>query len=446
MDKEKSMYETLREEIALFRYSLIADVVRLKPGTSGIYQKLQETSQMEYKIPGTTRTLVAAETLRSWIKKYRSFGFDGLYPKIRKDRGKARKLPQEVIDVLIEIKEKNRELTVKQVIASALSSRQIATTIELPPSTVHRILEGAGLMEKLNHGSTKDRRRFSFHYAGQLLMSDVMHGPAVVKDGQRKYKTYLIAFLDDATRVITHAAFCFSENTNAFLPILKKAILRRGIPERLYVDNGSAYRSRQLELVCAKLGITLIHARPYQPQGKGKIERFFRTVRMQFLNQVLPKSIEEMNQQFWAWVEGEYHLTPHRGLEGETPMDRWAQRASKVKMVEPQFDLDDLFLWETKRLVRSDRTVSLNGLVYEIAAELVGQKVLLRYDPSAPKERPIQVWYQGQFKQEAKLLDAYGNCYVKRERPSWTIQSSQLPQSPKRSLSFTKFNKEDNDV
>ena len=114
-------------------------------------------------------------------------------------------------------------------------------------------------------------------------MSDVMHGPIIFADGKRKRKTYLIATLDDATRVVPYAAFAMHENTAAFLPVLQTAILRRGIPKRLYVDNGSAYRSQHLALVCAKLGITLIHARPYQPQGKGKQERWFRTVRMQLL-------------------------------------------------------------------------------------------------------------------------------------------------------------------
>ena len=124
--------------------------------------------------------------------------------------------------------------------------------------------------KKAYEPTSKDRRRFAFDKANELWMSDVMHGPSVFADGKRKRKTYLIATLDDATRVVPYAAFAMHENTAAFLPVLQTAILRRGIPKRLYVDNGSAYRSQHLALVCAKLGITLIHARPYQPQGKGR--------------------------------------------------------------------------------------------------------------------------------------------------------------------------------
>jgi transposase InsO family protein len=116
--------------------------------------------------------------------------------------------------------------------------------------------------------TTTDRRRFAFEKAGELWMSDVMHAPAVTTAARRKHKTYLIAFLDDATRVVPFSTFALSENTAAFLPVFQQAILRRGLPARLYVDNGANYRSHHLALVCAKLGVALIHARPYQPQGK----------------------------------------------------------------------------------------------------------------------------------------------------------------------------------
>ena len=149
--------------------------------------------------------------------------------------------------------------------------RAVPESVNLAPATVHRLLCRHDLMGKKAYEPTsKDRRRFAFDKANELWMSDVMHGPSVFADGKRKRKTYLIATLDDATRVVPYAAFAMHENTAAFLPVLQTAILRRSIPKRLYVDNGSAYRSQHLALVCAKLGITLIHARPYQPSGQRK--------------------------------------------------------------------------------------------------------------------------------------------------------------------------------
>ena len=416
MNSRPPQHTSLAEEIALFRYGLIADVLRLDPGSRGIYDQLRHKAAEEYCIPGSSRTRVAAETLRAWVKLYRKRGFAGLYPKPRSDRGTARNIPADIVDLLLELKQQSPKLTVRQVITAAKSKDGIAKDYPLPESTVHRLLHRAGLMTKAaDTGTSKDRRQFAYPWAGDLLMSDVMHGPALMRDGRRKHNTYLIAFLDDATRVITHAEFCWSENTATFFPVFKKALQRRGIPLRLYVDNGAAYRSRQLELLCAKLSITLVHARPYQPQGKGKIERFFRTVRMQFLNQAQVDSVEEMNRRFWAWVEGEYHMSPHRGIANETPLDRWAQVGGKVQLVGPDTDLDELFLWETKRKVRTDRTVSLDGNLYEAAAELVKHNVELRYDPSAPVGRALQVWHRGVRYADAKLLDSHANCFVKRE-------------------------------
>ena len=267
-------------------------------------------------------------------------------------------------------------------------------------------------------------------------MSDVMHGPKV-SDGRRRRKTFLIAFIDDATRVLPFAAFAYAENTTAFLPVFKQAIARRGRPMRLFVDNGANYRSQQLALVCAKLGIALIHARPYQPAGKGKIERFFRTLRAAWLAHLTAEateSLETLNRTLWAWVEGEYHQSPHRGLDGRTPLDQWALAGHNVRYPDPHLDLDDLFLFEAKRRVMKDRTVSLHGRLYEVDAHLVGQTVTLRYDPEAPPSRPIAVVHDGNSAGLATRLDAYANTAVKRHRPSWQLQcdspASEPPTSP----------------
>ena len=248
-------------------------------------------------------------------------------------------------------------------------------------------------------------------------MSDVMHGPKV-PDGRRRRKTYLIAFIDDATRVIPHAAFAFAENTAAFLPVFKHALLRRGLSERLYVDNGANYRSHQLALVCAKLGIALIHARPYQPAGKGKIERWFRTLRAGWLRHLDLEAIdgiEALNRALAGWIEGEYHQSPHRGLDGQTPLDRWAATGAEVRYPDAAgLDLEELFLFEAKRRVMKDRTLSLHGRLYEADAILIGQSVTVRYDPAAPPSRALQVVHEGRPAGLATPLDAYANTAVKR--------------------------------
>lgn len=442
----KPSRKDLIERVALFRHTLIA---RLLPEDLTPQQRatqMQRIVNQSHVIPGSTRQRVAESTVRHWLRDYQQGGFDALKPKPRADIGEPRTLSPQLTERLMQIKEENPTRAVRLIIEQARQEQLIAPDEQVAVSTVHRLFQRLGLMS-LNPSKGEDRRRFAFSKAGQLWMSDVMHGPTVVNAGNRKRKTYLIAFIDDATRVITHAEFAFSENTQTFLPVFKKALIRRGLPQRFYVDNGANYRSHQLSLVCAKLGIALIHAKPYQPQGKGKIERFFRTCRAQLITQLTEadtQTLESINRRLATWVEGEYHHCPHRGLDGQTPLERWAQVASSVSYPDQTLDLDDLFLFEQTRKVNKDRTVSLNGKLFEIDPTLIGQRVTLRFNPAKPDD-PVQVVHQGKFIETARLVDLYANCHVKRHRRSGVIDtdtpaSSTAPSLPMRSLNIDQEN------
>lgn len=430
-----------RKAVALFRYGLIADLIHLKRGERGLYKKLREKAAQDWDIPGTLRRRVEVETIRGWLADYRRGGFDALVPKVRRDAGSGRAIPQEICDLLCETKEQHSDFSVTLVIEHVRRFAKIPEGVVLAPSTVHRILSRAGLMQKKQGEPTaKDRRRFAYEKAGELWMSDVMHGPAVTVAGRQR-KAYLLATIDDATRMVPYAAFALSENASAFLTVLEQGIRRRGIPKRLYVDNGAAFKAQHLALVCAKLGITLIHARPYTPQGKGKMERWFRTVRLQLLPTLQPedrRSLDAINRRLWAWVEGEYHRNPHRGLDGETPADRWAKCSDEVQL--PLGDISDLFLFEQKRRVQADRTVSLDGIAYEVDAMLVGETVVLRYDPSRTREqRAVQVWHQGRRIQIARRVDAYANCFVRRDHATKALHPSEPADTPKPGMRLSDF-------
>ena len=314
-------------------------------------------------------------------------------------------------------------------IARARATGAVPDEVVIARSTLHRLLVREGLMQRRAGPPSGDLRRFATEAAGQLWQSDVMHGPKVGDTRGRKRKTCLIALLDDATRVVPYAHFAFSETAAAYLVVLKEAILRRGTPERLYCDNGANFRSRQLMMTCGRLGISLLHARPYHAAGKGKIERWFRTVRGQFLAPLDPQDIpdlETLNQRFRTWVEAEYHMTPHRGLDGKrTPLDQWALTCDRVRRPDPGVDLDDLFLFEAIRRVTKARTVSLEGRVYEVGAGMNGARVTLRYDPSAPPDRPIKVVHAGKPRGVARLLDLHANARIRRDidKPSVTFRT-----------------------
>lgn len=426
-----------RREIALFRYGVIADLVHLEPHHRGLYALLTKKAEQEFTIPGSLRRHVAPETMRGWLRAYRRGGFDALVPRIRADHGCARSIPAHVVDLLCQMKEDSPELSIPSLlkVARAQHAEVVTDDVKLPESTVHRVLARRGLMKKQPDDPTsKDRRRFEHESAGDLWMSDVMYGPKI-RDARHQRQTYLIAFIDDATRVVPYAAFTFSEGAITYLSTLEQAVRRRGIPKRLYVDNGAAFRSKQLAVVCAKLGIALIHAKPYKPQGKGKMERWFRTVRMQLLPLLTPEqlvSLDTINRALSAWIEGEYHHAPHRGIGDESPADKWARTSDAVRM--PGADLGDHFLAEQKRNVRADRTVTLDGIAFEVDAALVGERVTLRFDPARkPEKRTVEVWHQGRRIEIARRVDVLANCFVKRNATTRDIEfpkdaSADLPE------------------
>ena len=415
----------------MFRYGLLADIVHLPPGTPGVGERLRDKARHTYVIPGTRRTRVAAETLRDWLALYRSGGFEALYPKGRTDRGQPRRLPPEVAEQLVSLKTEHPALSVNALIKTA---RERGIDHPLAPSTVHRLLSREGLLDKHpDEPVATDRRRFAFRYAGECWQSDVMHGPT----GPRRA---------DSAKDLPHR---LPRRCHPGHPLRRLRLLREHhrVPARVQerahpprVPHEIVRRQRcQLSLpatrpgVLPKLDVALIHARPYQPAGKGKIERWFRTLRAAWLARLDAKateSLEALNRSLWAWVEGEYHQSPHRGLDGRTPLDQWALAGENVRYPEPTTDLDDLFLFETKRRVMKDRTVSLHGRLYEVDALLVGHTVTLRYDPDAPPSRPIEVVHDGQPSGLATVLDAYANTTVKRHRPSSQLQCDNPPPEP----------------
>ena len=239
--------------------------------------------------------------------------------------------------------------------------------------------------------NTIEHRSFVAARAGELWQGDVLHGPSIqTKDGMRK--TYLVSLMDDASRLLAHSAFCFGETALDIEGVLKQAVLKRGRPYKLLVDNGAAYKSGTLQAICARLEIRLIYCKPYSPEGKGKLERFHRTFREQFLNELdlnRVANIDELNARLWAWIESVYHARPHAGLDKldthqhQTPVGRWRQDLSHVRPLTTAIAerLDDIFCHYVVRTVRKDGTVSWDGNCFEVHHNLVGDKVTLVVDP-----------------------------------------------------------------
>jgi transposase InsO family protein len=416
------MDQKLRDEVGLFRMCLVGDlaVAGLAPGE--LARLLREKASKVYSIPGSRRTRVAESTLRDWRRKYLSGGLEALKPPMRCDTGRCRTIPQALVDRIVSLREEDGSRSVETILRMLVLAGVLPAGERLPPATVYRALHSRGLSgRRPPNRPGPDRRAFAYERPNQMWQADVMHGPRIPDEKTGKMrKTYLITLLDDATRVVPHTAFCWSEKLVDLLPVLRQALLKRGLPDRLFVDNGAAFIATDLAVICASLRIALIHARPYAAESKGKIERWHRRMRQQFLSQVdfsCIRGLDDINSRLWAWVEGEYHRTPHRGLgfEGDehaTPMDRWMLHAGTLRPAPA--NIDEHFLVKAERLVYSDRTARLHGQVFEVPAEYVGQRIELRYDPARRRLREAYLYAGGKRLATLFPVDVHSNTSVRR--------------------------------
>jgi putative transposase len=409
------MNETLREEIALFRYGVISKLVLcpLAPGEKE--QLLTEIVSRTWQIPGSRRTCIGRTTVRDWLALYEAMGFEGLKPQPRCDTGRSRALPEPAQDLLLALRGERPKASAESLIRAARLSGKVDASVALAPNTVRRFLAAHGKPVE-PQSVTPDAQAFTHAHAGDLWTSDIMHGPRLLVPGRRDgAKTYLYAMLDDATRMVPYAAFYAVENAACFQDALKQGLLRRGVPRRLYCDNGATFRTHHLQIVCATLNIALIHSRPHRPRGRGKIERFFRSVRSAFLphlNAEMLKDLASLNRVFWAWLEGEYHQTPHGGLDGETPLDRFLRDQDFVRPA-PE-NLDQLMRMKVTRRVGRDRTVRLDARLYEAPDGYAGEKIEVLYDPYDPSQ-PVHFKLPGESHEKLlRRLDLETNATLRR--------------------------------
>lgn len=423
------MDEQSRERVAIFRYGVIAELVNgpLAPGEKE--KVLTRLSQKEWTIPGTDRTRIARATMRDWAAAYRAMGLDGLKPQPRSDAGTSRAIPEPVQELLLAMRRERPKASLESLVRALRLSGKVPADLRLAPSTVHRVLAAHGTQATPAGTPEPDARAFTYPHANDLWTSDVMHGPRLLVPGRRDGgKTYLLAFLDDATRMVPFGAFYASENAACFQDALKQALLRRGVPRRLYCDNGSTYRTHHLEVICATLNIVLVHSRPHHPRGRGKIERFFRSVRSAFLPHVTPEmltSLATLNRVFWAWLEAEYHHTVHGGLDGKTPLDRFLEDTALTRGA-PE-DLDALMRMRVNRKVGRDRTIRLEGRMYEAPDGFAGETVEVRYDPYDPG-RPVHLVRRGETTEiPVRHLDLHVNAITPRARTEEAATEAAAP-------------------
>lgn len=372
------------QQVALFRYQLICPALDPGLSTKARGRIVRAIAAGTHPGPFGGQHRVSRDTLDRWIRRYRAGGFDALSPSMREP---GSRIDTGVLDLAVALKRENPERTAAQVARILRASSGFSPS----ESTLLRLFHRRELMGPAAGGGVVFGR-FEAEAPNERWVGDALHGPRV---GGRK--TYLFAFLDDHSRLVTGYRFGFAEDTVRLAAALQPALAARGVPGTCYVDNGSAYVDSWLLRACGKLGIRLVHSTPHRPQGRGKIERFFRTVRDQFIVEVTDSSMEdltarqlsaaggllELNALFTAWVESVYHHQVHSET-GQTPLARWHdgwQRAGHGPIMASTDALTEAFLWSQLRTVTKTATVSLHGNTYQVEAALAGRKVELVFSP-----------------------------------------------------------------
>jgi putative transposase len=404
------MTEDEKRDVALFRYSIISDMVNARDLSWGEQERLiQDKCARKWSIPLSEKTRISRGCVLNWMKAYRSSNGDirSLHPRGRRDKGTSRAMDEDTCLNLLELRKEIPNTTIPLLIEQMYARERVTPGIELKSTTVYRFLNEHGMMRQ--RPQAQDRRKFEAPGPNELWQSDVMHGPEVRMDGKSR-KTYLIAIIDDHSRIIPHAEFYISEGIDSYLDALEQAFLKRGLPGKLYVDNGPAFRSRQLEYITASLNVALIHARPYQPQGKGKIERWFRTVRMDFLPRLSCRHLDELNEALDQWINEVYHPKKH-GATGQSPFERFTAHLERLRAAPD--NLTDYFRKVARRKVAKDRTITFNGKLYEAPVPLIGKQVELLYHDNEPD--CIEIKWKNKSYGIVRPVDLHVNCRVKRD-------------------------------
>jgi len=405
-----------RTDTALWRFGVLGPLVsaRLEHGDRAAH--FNQIATRTHIAPDGRAVRLSARTVEAWYYAWRSGGLAALEPQVRGDRGRSHIRP-ELQERLKILKRENPRRSIRRLIR-ILERAGEAKRGELSRSSVQRFLATRGLSGR-GGGTPPERQRLPFRHRepGELWMGDVLHGPRVLAGGRIR-KSYLIAFIDSATRFVPAAEFRLSEGAADHEYALKQAVLKHGLPRTLYLDNGAAQTSRSLKLICADLSIRLLHAEAYDPAAKGAIERFNRTWR-EGVGTELPEDplpIEEIRSLTWSWLAVEYNGAVHSGT-GRVPRDHWLEDTSLLRRVPRAIDLDEVFLHRENRTVRRDGTVRFRSRFFEIRGARPGEKVELRFDPFAKSPQP-RTYQGGRFLCDAALVDLERNAYRKRCRPS----------------------------
>lgn len=391
---------------ALCRFQAISAYLAKDPPRGQRRAMLEELAGRQWVTESGEVMKVTSETLRSWLRRYRRSGFEGLCDRSR-GRQAAGRLEESVIEKACRLKREVPRRSIDQVI-SIMEEMQMVEPGVVKRSTLHRALKARGLSTRARPAaSDRDLDRFQADHANDLWQSDMLFGPWLEDPDRpgKKARSYLYAFLDDASRLCLAGRFFFKGDLPAMELVFKRSLQRFGLPRAVYFDNGKVYRSAHIRQVCAELGIhRVIHTRAYRPMGHGKIEAFNHFVTGNFIAEVAAsriKTIDELNEAFLAFIEPKYNRRRHSEL-GCTPHERWTADASRIRYAE-EHALRLAFLWREQRTPDKCGVLRLHGVRYQVSSALSAKRIVVRYDPEHLEQ--VDILKDGKFLERASPLE-----------------------------------------
>lgn len=377
MKKTNLEKENDKDAIALFKYGIIAPLINDAKAYKSKSEFFRQVASKKYTLPNGKETIFAAGTIKNWYLDYCNSGFEALKHKGRCDFGISRKIPSSCFDKICEIQQKNPHITGKAIYKKLIEDGVILAK-DVSLASIYRFINS----NKLRMNSIVERKAFEMEFANDCWQGDTSHGPIITIDG-KKVQTYLIQLIDDASRLIVGYKFFLRDTAINFQLVLKQAIKTYGIPKRIFVDNGTPYKNQQLKLICATLGTALIHAKPYSPQSKAKIERSFRTVKDNFLNckdWTKFTSLDDLNNEYCKYIVKEYNSKFHSGIN-DIPRNRFHKDYDKIKFAYSHEEIDNMFLHIEEKPVALDSTIRLCGKDFEVPQKYIKQRILIKYQP-----------------------------------------------------------------
>ncbi|MCD7712644.1 MAG: DDE-type integrase/transposase/recombinase [Firmicutes bacterium] len=400
-----------KQQAALFRYSVIAP---LETGASdpsiSNNEFFRRAAQKTYTGPDGKEATVGASTIEKWHRAYQHGGFQALFPQGRSDEGISRKLTPEIQAQIRFLLREHPRITAAEIHRILLSGGSICLG-QFSVSTVERFVRHVRKKEGTAPG--KDMRRYERPHINEVWYGDTCYGP-YLSTPEGKKRVYFIALIDDASRFIVGADIFFNDTFDSLMPVIRSAVSKFGRPKLFGFDNGPSYRNKQMELLAARIGSAVHYCEPYTPTGKSKIERWFLTLRMQYLASLDMRefhSLEQLRKHFSAYVS-RYNQTAHVSLEGKTPQERFFCEPEQIRRL-TQEQIETSFLLETERRVSADCVVVIGKTEYEVHYRYAKQRIRLRYSPDM--ETVYVVEPSGDLT-PIRLLNKQDNAVVKRDR------------------------------